>query len=82
MPESHQRHKQKHHHHQAAGATGKKKKITAATFMAVMGGIFGLSFGYFTGDRSLVWSVVGTVAGILAGYYFGHKIDISAAKKS
>jgi hypothetical protein len=81
MPESHQRHKPKHQHHQATGSTGKKNKITAGTFMTVMGGIFGLSFGYFTGDRSLLWSIAGTVIGALAGYLFGHYIDKAAARK-
>ena len=80
MPESHQRHKVKHHHHQAAPGV-KRKKITAALFMSVMGGIFGLSFGYFTGDKTLLWSVVGTLIGIAAGYFFGHGIDKSTAKK-
>jgi outer membrane lipoprotein SlyB len=49
--------------------------------MTVMGGIFGLSFGYFTGDRSLLWSIAGTVIGALAGYLFGHYIDKAAARK-
>ena len=80
MPESHQRHKTKHQHHQPGTGT-KKSKITAAVFMAVMGGIFGLSFGYFTGDKSFLWTTVGTVAGILVGYLFGHAIDKSTAKK-
>ena len=80
MPESHQRHKTKKHHHQAEAGV-KKKRINAAIFMSVMGGIFGLSFGYFTGDRSVLWSVVGTIAGVLVGYLFGHNIDKSTAQK-
>ena len=79
MPESHQRHKSKHHH-QPGGTHSKKVRTTAGIFMAAMGGIFGLSFGYFTSDRSILWSVIGTVAGILIGYFFGHNIDKSTGK--
>lgn len=79
MPESQVRHKAKHHH-QPVSTHGKKVKTTAGIFMAAMGGIFGLSFGYFTSDRSILWSVTGTVAGILIGYFFGHNIDKSTRK--
>ncbi len=79
MPESQVRHKTKHHH-QPGSTHGKKVKTTAGIFMAAMGGIFGLSFGYFTSDRSILWSVTGTVAGILIGYFFGHNIDKSTRK--
>jgi uncharacterized protein YcfJ len=79
MPESHLRHKTKHHHQPGSGH-GKKVSTTAGIFMAAMGGIFGLSFGYFTSDRSILWSVIGTVAGILIGYFFGHTIDKSTRK--
>jgi len=79
MPESHLRHKSKHHH-QTGSTTGKRVRTTAGVFMAAMGGIFGLSFGYFTSDRSILWSVVGTFAGILIGYFFGHYIDKATRK--
>jgi len=48
--------------------------------MAGIGGLFGISFGYFTGDRSVLWSMVGLLAGIGLGYFFGRAIDRSVRK--
>jgi uncharacterized protein YcfJ len=81
MPESHHRHKPKHHHQQHAKHQGPRKKMTAAIFMAAIGGLFGMSFGYFTGDRSWIWTIIGTVIGIAVGNLFGRAIDRSTAGK-
>ena len=80
MPNSHHRHKPKHHH-QPAQTEHKKRKFTAAIFMMVMFGIFGLSFAYFTSSASIPWSLAGTFAGMSIGYFFGHNMDKSARKK-
>jgi hypothetical protein len=80
MPASHHRHKPKHHHTNHPSA-GPRKKITAALFMAGIGGLFGVSFGYFTGDRSVLWSMVGLLVGIGLGYFFGAAIDRSVRSK-
>jgi uncharacterized protein YcfJ len=80
MPESHHRHKPKHHHQQTPGH-GPRKKMTAATFMAAIGGLFGMSFGYFTGDRSWTWTIVGAIIGAALGNLFGRAIDKSTAGK-
>jgi hypothetical protein len=79
MPLSNQRHKPKHHH-QHHESKSRKRRITAATFMSVMAGLFGLSFAYFTSDGNILWSVAGTIGGILIGYFFGHYMDKSALK--
>ena len=81
MPTSHQRHKPKHHH-QAPHTEHKKRKFTAAIFMMVMFGIFGLSIAYFTSSRDPIWSLVGTIAGMAIGYFFGHNMDNAARKKA
>lgn len=80
MPNSHHRHKAKHHH-QPAHPEQKKKKFTAAIFMMVMFGIFGISIAYFTSGGDLVRSILGAVAGILVGYLFGNGMDKSAREK-
>ena len=80
MPASHQRHKPKHHH-QAPHKEHKKRKITAALFLMVMFGIFGLSIAYFTSGRDSIWSLVGTIGGMVIGYFFGHNMDNAARKK-
>ena len=49
--------------------------------MAIIGAVFGLSFGWFTSERSLPWSLFATVAGALLGYFFGHRIDKSVGGK-
>jgi uncharacterized protein YcfJ len=81
MPESHHRHKPKHHHQPQTKHHGSRKKMTAAVFMAAIGGLFGMSFGYFTGDRSWTWTVVGTIIGIAVGNLFGRAIDKSTGAK-
>ena len=81
MPESHHRHKPKHHHQPQTRHQGSRRKMTAAVFMAAIGGLFGMSFGYFTCDRSWIWTIVGTIIGIAAGNLFGRAIDKSTAGK-
>lgn len=49
--------------------------------MSVIGALFGVSFGYFTGNRSFTWAIVGLIAGIALGNFFGKAIDRSVAKK-
>lgn len=49
--------------------------------MTVMFGIFGLSFGYFTSNADLLWSLAGTFAGMSIGYFFGHNMDKAARRK-
>jgi hypothetical protein len=49
--------------------------------MMVMFGIFGLSIAYFTSSRDPIWSLVGTIAGMAIGYFFGHNMDNAARKK-
>ena len=55
MPQSHHKQKTKHHQKNHTAAE-KKQKISASTFMAVMGAVFGLSFGWFTSDQSISWT--------------------------
>jgi hypothetical protein len=43
--------------------------------MGIVGLIFGLSFGWFTGGQQWHWSLAGGLAGILMGYLFGRAID-------
>ena len=45
--------------------------------MAGIGGLFGVSFGYFSGDRSIGWTVLGLLVGAGLGYFFGAAIDRS-----
>ncbi|MCE2833191.1 MAG: SoxR reducing system RseC family protein, partial [Chitinophagaceae bacterium] len=54
-----------------------KKSPTAARFMAVIGLIFGLSFGWFTGGQHWHWSLAGGLSGMMLGYLFGSAIDRS-----
>lgn len=49
--------------------------------MAIIGALFGVSFGYFTGDRSLLWAGIGLLLGTALGNFFGRAIDRSVAKK-
>lgn len=80
MPQSH--HKQKTKHHQKNQTpVEKKRRMSAGTFMAVMGAIFGLSFGWFTSDQNLSWTIAGTIAGTALGYLFGRAIDRSVSGK-
>jgi uncharacterized transporter YbjL len=58
----------------------KKNSPTAAVFMAVVGLVFGLSFGWFTTDQGLMWSLAGGLAGMMIGFLFGRGIDRSLKK--
>lgn len=55
----------------------KEKSPTAARFMAVIGLLFGLSFGWFTGEKQWHWCLAGGLSGLLLGYLFGRAIDRS-----
>jgi tetrahydromethanopterin S-methyltransferase subunit C len=55
--------------------------MTASLFMAIVGALFGVSFGYFTGDRSLTWAVIGLIVGTALGNFFGKAIDRSVARR-
>jgi uncharacterized membrane protein YfcA len=80
MPTSHQRHKPKHHH-QPDKHGQVRRKMTASLFMTIIGALFGVSFGYFTGDRSLTWAAVGLIVGAAVGNLFGKAIDRSVARR-
>lgn len=81
MPTSHQRHKPKHHHQAPDKHGPARRKMTASLFMAIVGALFGVSFGYFTGDRSLTWAVIGLIVGTALGNFFGKAIDRSVARR-
>lgn len=49
--------------------------------MAAVGALFGMSFGYFTGGRSLTWTIIGAILGAALGNLFGRAIDRSTAGK-
>ena len=55
--------------------------MTAALFMSGIGLLFGMSFGYFTGGKSWLWTILGAVIGALLGNFFGKAIDRSSASK-
>lgn len=74
--------KPEHQTHRHPKSHGKKRRINAAIFMAVIGGIFGLSFGWFTSERSIPWSLMATLLGAGLGYLFGHNIDRSAGGRA
>lgn len=76
MP-SHNHTKHGAHHPATHGSTHKKKSPTAAMFMGIIGLIFGLSFGWFTGGQQWYWSLAGGMAGVALGYLFGRAIDRS-----
>ena len=78
MARSHHRKKHKEHlrqyqhSHEAATSTPKGKSVTV---FIIMGAIIGLAISYFSSDRSVAWSIVGTLAGGTGGYFFGRNID-------
>jgi hypothetical protein len=65
------------HHSINQGSAHKKKSPTAAIFMGIIGLIFGLSFGWFTGGQQWAWCLAGGLAGLSMGYLFGRAIDRS-----
>jgi hypothetical protein len=76
-------HQQKHsiqHRRSTPGTAHKKGSPTAASFMAIVGLLFGLSFGWFTSGNGLMWSFAGGLAGTLIGFLFGRGIDRSLRK--
>ena len=78
MARSHHRKKHKEHLRQFQHAhenVAQKPKGKAANVFTIVGAVAGLAIGYFSSDRSPVWSIVAALAGAGAGYLFGRSID-------
>jgi hypothetical protein len=80
MTDSRQQKHPKQHRRSSPGTAHKKGSPTAAVFMAIVGLLFGLSFGWFTSGKGLMWSFAGGLAGTMIGFLFGRGIDRSLKK--
>ena len=84
MARSHHRKKHKEHLRQyqhTQESVTQKTKGKAANVFTVVGAVAGLALGYFSSDRSPVWSIVIALAGATAGYLFGRSIDRQGKKQ-
>ena len=71
-----------HQHHPPATHLGKSKKKGSAVMIAVIFvAILGLGISYFIAPGNMLSLLIGTIVGATAGYWFGHQIDKSLAKK-
>ena len=79
MPRSKKR-KHHHEHHNVPGNPSPDKKSSAVTFAVIFFGLLGLGIAFFAAAFSF-WLLVGVVAGVVGGYFFGKQIDKSFSTK-
>lgn len=77
MPQSRNRHK---HHHVQIHHTPAKPKRSAASILAILAAILGLSVAYFTQGADALWMIIGTAGGAVIGYLVGHNMDKAIEK--
>jgi len=80
MPRSKKR-KQHHDYHPPANAVKSKKNKSAVMIGVIFFGLIGAGIAFFAAGSNPIWLIVGAVAGVIGGYYFGRQLDKSFSKK-
>ncbi len=80
MPQSKKR---KHHqsHHTPSHQQEPQKNSRAVLASVIFFALAGLGISFFAAGSDIVWLIVGTIAGVIGGYFFGHQVDKALTKK-
>lgn len=74
----------KHHHqtHPSKGGVDRAGKNRSSVPVAIVFCVMvGIGIAYFAAGPSPLWLIVGAIAGVAVGYYFGKQLDRSFSKK-
>lgn len=80
MPKSKQR--KKHHDYQPpANAVKSKKNRSAVPVGIIFFALIGIGIVFFAVGSDPLWLLLGAVAGVIGGYFFGRQVNRSFSKK-